>query len=163
MATLHKSYGAVNGQIVEQINGALPGLSWEDPVGVVWRAYAVKLDFDLIGRRFEIPVAVEIFAEGKWRPDRSFNLIAGDHRYQSLITGTEEYEPWEDDPQSPIIRYNHATRQNEIIGYNKKLKPGLVTQAEWFIRLVGNNEFNTMVSLYAIIRVAMAEKLGITL
>lgn len=158
MTATKKSYTKINEDFIEGSNLELPGVEWVDNNGNTYRDIATLCYFDIANRSFKVNIISQLRANGRsiWNFDNHYTLNASDSSYRYLATGVEELNPMEDDITKPI--YDN----NAIIGYQQKMKDGLITQAEFFIRMIGYNLYNVPSSLYDFIYHGIAQKQSIS-
>lgn len=122
-----KRYKFTNGKYLENPNGYIPGFEWTDIKGVKRRALFMSSVDDLENERTSATCRYERFEEDPRVND--WVLVLMDTSYATMESyvnnqGVLQTDPYEDDLASPIYDEDLVT----IIGYNKKLKNGMIPE-----------------------------------
>ena len=138
---------------IEDVNGGIPCVEWQDVNDNTFRAIVIENLNQFQLRKFTITVLKQIKPKGieDWYFVENYIRIADDSFYRTAATGSVEPEPYEDDLDKPIYDPLEELEEDEeptVIGYEKKMKEGLVTEAQFFINMVGKNLANIPIALY---------------
>lgn len=138
---------------IEDTNGGIPCVEWQDVNENTFRAIVIENINQFQLRKFTIAVVKQIKPKGieEWYFVENYIRIADDSSYRTAATGAVEPDPYEDDLTKPLYDPNEELEEGEeptVIGYEQMLKQGLVTEAQFFINMVGKNLFNIPVALY---------------
>lgn len=164
MNATRKSYTISDTGYTEKQFGELPGLEWVDENGYTNRSIAVDINLPLVANVFRVSCERQILVSGEWKSDikKNFTMIADGKTYRNT-QGQLILDAFEPDPEKPITKFDVITQQNIVIGYEQKLKAGLIAQNEFFVKIIGYNVTNTNVSLFQYVYRAMAERLNLNL
>lgn len=161
-----------NGSYIEDANGAIPCLEWSTSLGDIKRIFPYECRFQLQQRNFRIDIITLIQTKsGNWTTDVSspqYFLEASDNSFVNKTTGALDLSPYMNDLSKPI--YSNIINDHDgkpvtpsVIGYEKKLKPNLISEAQFFIDAIGKNKNNLPVKLYDFFLGPIARKEGLTI
>ncbi len=161
----------------ENVNGQLTGVTWDNPQGTKYKCLHIRFDeFDREKRRVVSVYDTFVMPAGEtdwsFKESKRTSVDDSEYRIESLNQnfGKLELSPFEDDLEKPIYGPGIVTEEDPepdeiVVGYDKKLKADVVTEATFFDNFVFKAKYHAIgaIGLDSFIVSTICELYGLTI